>query len=105
MDYADKLDMVLTKRDKLKLSSTTTTKKQQSAIKTPISSRKMKSKNSFNEDMLFRKAGATGQNVTNDKSIDTSGSMLRGVNSAGKGQVIFDRSQIIFSASKGETAN
>lgn len=60
MDYADKLDMVLTKRDKLKLSSTTTAKKQASAIKTPMSSRKMKSKNSFNEEMVFRKSGATG---------------------------------------------
>ena len=60
MDYVDKLDMVLTKREKLKLSSTTTAKKHQSAIKTPISSRKMKSKSSFNEDMLFKKVGATG---------------------------------------------
>lgn len=50
-----------------------------------------------------KKEAATGQNY----SMDTSGSMSRiGVNSAVKAtRLIFDKSQIIFSASKGETAN
>ena len=53
--------------------------------------------------MSGRKKEATGQNY----SMDTSGSMSRiGINSAVKAtRLIFDKSQIIFSASKGETAN